>query len=102
MKKIPSIFEYVIDLFQLSYPVSYKRMFGAYGIFYHSEMIAIFSNENLYIKANEKNLPIFLNHKLGRFSYISQGKQKFLNYYQIPDDIFDNVDTAKYWLNLAI
>lgn len=102
MAKLPSIFEYVIDLFQLFYPISYKKMFGSYGIFYQSEMIAIYHKEAVYIKANEKNLPIFLQHKLGRFSYISQGKQKFLNYYQIPEEIFDNVDTAKFWINLAI
>ncbi len=102
MKKTSSIFEYVIDLFNLCYPFSYKKMFGAYGIFYQSEMIAIFSKESLYIKANEKNLPIFLEHNLGRFSYISQGKEKFLNYYQISEEIFDNMETAKYWIRLAL
>lgn len=102
MKKIPpNNLEYILDIFQNVYPISWKRLFGGFGLFYNDTMVAIFIKDVLYLKSTVDTKNIFEAKHLKQFSYQAKGKIVFLKYYQAPDIIYDDMEEATYWLNLA-
>ena len=101
-KRPPSNLIHILDLFENVYSVTWKRMFGGFGIFHRGLMVAIVVKNILYLKSSEENRTIFEEKKLERFSYQSKGKTVYLKYYMAPEIIFDDTEEAEYWLNLAI
>lgn len=66
--------------------ISYKRMFGGYGVFLNGQMISIIKDDDIFIKkinttANDE-----------RFAYQRQGKTVYLNYVLIDNLLLDEQD----------
>lgn len=53
--------------------VSYKRMFGGYGVFLNGQMIGIVKDDDIFIKKSN------INTDDDRFTYQRQGKTVHLN-----------------------
>lgn len=85
------------DVFALFGPVSAKRMFGGYGIYYRDLMFGLVVDEVLYLKADDSSVAEFVQHGSRPFEYEKNGKIMKMSYYTAPDEIYDDPEKAKEW-----
>jgi DNA transformation protein and related proteins len=91
----------ILDALQDFGSVSTRRMFGGAGLFYGGVMFALITGETLYLKADEVNRPDFEDRGLLPFTYLRQGKDVALSFYEAPDDGFDDPDILVEWSRRA-
>ena len=78
-----------------------RRMFGGYGIYHHDLMFGLVADDLLYLKADSTTIPDFEKLGLQPFSFTQSGKVLQMSYYQAPEEIFDDFDTAAIWARKA-
>jgi DNA transformation protein and related proteins len=78
-----------------------KKMFGGYGIYHDGIMFGLVSDEVLYLKADSHSCHYFTESGMPPFRYQRQDKWVELSYYQAPEEIFDDVQTATLWAKRA-
>lgn len=88
---------FVLDTLRLLAPVSAKAMFGGYGIFKNGVMFALVVQDVLYLKTSADSKIAFENKGLVPFCYQKQGKTCHLNYYQCPEEAFDDEEVMYDW-----
>ncbi|MDO4449399.1 MAG: TfoX/Sxy family protein [Moraxella sp.] len=66
--------------------ISYKRMFGGYGVFLNHTMIGIVQDDEIFIKK------LKIDDNDNRFGYLRQGKMVYLNYVLIDRLLLDEQD----------
>ncbi|MBK8326822.1 MAG: TfoX/Sxy family protein [Moraxellaceae bacterium] len=96
-KNLSDYVVFVLDTLRLLAPVSAKAMFGGYGIFKHGVMFALVIQDVLYLKASADTKTAFEAKGLVPFSYQKQGKICYLNYYQCPEEAFDDEELMYDW-----
>ena len=93
--------EYIVDLSQVIGPVYSKRMFGGYGVFLEGLMFGLIFRNTLYLKVDGNSRDYYISRGLEPFSYERQGKRLNLDYYEAPEEVFDDVTVMKKWCNCA-
>lgn len=93
---------FVMELMQPLTSVTAKRMFGGTGIFYHGLMFALIANDTLYFKVDEALKAECIDRGMAPFTYIRQGKELQLGYYQAPEEVFEDSDEMVSWSRKAI
>lgn len=93
--------EYLREVLAEFGPVTARRMFGGHGIFHAGIMFALVADDVLYLKTDARNLPDFEAAELPPFCYEKRGKLVRTSYYQAPDDMLDDPETAVYWARRA-
>ena len=88
---------YVVDLLQGVGPVYSKRMFGGFGLFLQGLMFGLITDNSLYLKVDDENRADFDELGLQAFSYLKQGKQTRLSYFQAPEEAMDNPELMSEW-----
>jgi DNA transformation protein len=96
-KMLSDFVVFVLDTLRLLAPVSVKAMFGGYGIFKNGVMFALVEQDVLYLKVNTDTKVAFVAKGLQPFSYQKQGKTCYLNYYQCPEEAFDDEELMYEW-----
>ena len=96
-KMLSDFVVFVLDTLRLLAPVSVKAMFGGYGIFKNGVMFALVEQDVLYLKVNTDTKAAFVAQGLQPFSYQKQGKTCYLNYYQCPEEAFDDEELMYEW-----
>ena len=89
--------EYLKEIFEEFGPITARKMFGGYGIYYNGLMFALVSDDMLYLKADEENSVYFKKKGLGQFEYDKNGKIVKMSYYRAPDEIMEDRDLAAVW-----
>ncbi len=89
--------EYLKDVFELFGPITVRKMFGGYGVYYDGLMFALVSDDALYLKADAENASWFEERGLPPFEYEKNGKRVTMSYRLAPDDIMDDRDEAAQW-----
>ncbi|MGD9660839.1 MAG: TfoX/Sxy family protein [Porticoccaceae bacterium] len=92
---------HVIDLMQIIGPVESRRMFSGTGIFLGGLMFGLVDKNTLYLKADDDCVEDFLSMGLEAFTYVKQGKQCQLSYYQAPEEALEHQDDMLVWANKA-
>ncbi len=92
---------HVVDLMQTIGPVYAKRMFGGHGIFLEGLMFALITDSTLYLKADDENESEFTVRGLEAFSYLRQGKECRLGYFQAPEETLEDAEAMNTWANMA-
>ena len=92
---------YVVELMQSIGPVSYKRMFGGYGLFLEGLMFGLIADNTLYLKADKDTEQEFKVKGLEPFTYLKKDKAVSLSYYQAPEETLENYDDMNVWANKA-
>ena len=93
---------YVLELISPLGAVSSRAMFGGYGIYAGSQIIAIVIDDTLYLKADEESRTLFDERGLEPFSYTSRGKTYAMSYFRAPDDAFDAPHAMLPWARAAL
>lgn len=90
------------ELFREFGPVSVRRMFGGQGIFVDGLMIALVSDDVIYLKADEDTVPSFEREGLKPFSYATRdGERKLTSYWRMPDFLYDDPGDLALWARAA-
>jgi len=92
---------YILDQLRLLPNITYTKMFGGYGLYNDGKFFAIISGTplNLYFKTNKKTSVIYRDYKSKFFS--PSKTQHLKNYYNVPNQIIENVEELASWANLA-
>ena len=89
--------DFLKEIFVLFGPVSSRRMFGGYGLYFDGLMFGLVTQDSLYLKADVENQHFFEDQGLEKFSYEKQGKRHFIAYFEAPDELFDDPEEAALW-----
>ena len=103
MARPPS--EFVVSLLELIEPVgavSWRRMFGGYGLYMEGVMMALVANDELYLKTDPQSQPSFVNVGCEPFGYEKNGKTLQMSYWKAPEAVFDEPDEMLHWVQLAL
>jgi len=99
----PDFQDYLYELFEPVGTVKVKRMFGGAGVFYRDIMIALISDEQVYLKVDDQTTERFEAEGLESFVYATKdGKRTVMSYRLMPERAYDDPDELKQWAELAI
>jgi DNA transformation protein len=93
---------YVLELIAPLGAASSRSMFGGYGIYIDSQIIAIVVDDTLYFKTDEANRKQFGDLGLEPFSYTSNGKTYAMSYFRAPDEALDSPHSMLPWARTAL
>jgi len=82
-------------------PVTARAMFGGYGLYAEGLMFALIADETLYFKADDENREDYLAAGSGPFVYDRKGKPAQMSYYQLPESVFNDLETLVKWVDKA-
>jgi DNA transformation protein and related proteins len=89
--------EYLKEMFQGLGPVTARKMFGGYGVYYDGVMFGLVADDTLYLKVDETTIDDFTSRGLTPFEYNKAGKIMKMSYYLAPDEVLENPDDATHW-----
>jgi DNA transformation protein len=82
--------------------ITYRPMFGAYGLYREGVFFAILSEEKLYFKTDETTKADYLAHGSQPLNYLRLGKRAILKtYYEVPAEIMENQEEIVKWVERA-
>lgn len=91
--------EYIIhDLLSDLPGMSYKAMFGGYGIYKEGLIVACIMDDELYLKVDDGNRKEFEERDSHPFVYVSpKGKQMPMGYWSVPPEVLENREELQAW-----
>lgn len=103
MPKKSKFADYICDVLGKLGKVTYRAMFGGFGIYLDGLIFAIIVDEKLYLKVGNDNIDMFKKINSQPFSYrSSKGKDVKMSYWEISGDIVDNLDELEILAKSAI
>jgi DNA transformation protein and related proteins len=83
-------------------PVSLRKMFGGYGVYYQGRMFGLIADDELYLKADAQALPLYERAGCRQFVYARKGGRRIgMSYYSAPSELFDDEQALMYWCAIA-
>lgn len=93
--------DYLTDLLTPWGEVTFKAMFGGYGLYRQGKIFAIVVEDTLYFKVGDSNRMDYEAAGSTPFTYESKGKPVAMSYWQVPVDVLDDTDTLCTWAEKA-
>jgi len=100
MPRTSELCDYVADRLSSLGTVTYRFMFGGYGIYLDGLMIAIVADDLLLLRADEENRGEYEERGIGPFQPFPEKGGKPMHtmpFYQVPDDVFEDQDELLRW-----
>lgn len=94
--------DHLQDLLRPLGRIRLRRMFGGYGIYADDWFFALIIDEQLYFKTDETSRVQFIAAGLAEWVYEKNGKPMHMNYFQPPEDIYDDEAALMLWGRLAL
>lgn len=91
MPKDDEFCNHVADLLSPLGKVTYRHMFGGFGIYVDGRIVAIADDDVLYLKADDENRPGFENAGMAPFRPFPD-RDTTMSYYEVPVDALDDPD----------
>lgn len=89
--------EFLQEVFEQFGPVTVRKMFGGYGLYYSGLMFGLVSDERVYLKVDAENTRFFEERWLGPFEYSRRGKTVKMSFFLAPEEILDDREEAALW-----
>jgi DNA transformation protein and related proteins len=83
--------DHVADLLSPLGKITYRRMFGGFGIYVDGRIVAIADDGVLYLKADDENRPGFEAAGMEPFRPFPD-RDTAMSYYQVPAEALDDQD----------
>lgn len=95
--------EYLVhDVMAFSSNITYRPMFGGFGIYHNQRIIGIVIDNELYLKVNESAARLLAEQGSRPFTYERTSKVVALkSYWLVPEEILENRDQFRTWFSLA-
>ncbi len=85
---------YVLDLLSELEKVTYRAMFGGYGIYLNGIIFAIIADDELYFKVDQTSIDMYKKYNSEPFSYTTKnGKKAVMSYWQVPCSVLEDDKT---------
>ena len=78
-------------------PVSWRRMFGGFGIYLDGVMFGLIAYDTLYFKIDDQNRPDYEQAGSQPFTYEGKRKPVEMSYWRVPDDVFGDIEAFAAW-----
>ena len=78
-----------------------KKMFGGAGLYLDGVLFGFVADSSLYLKVDDTNKADFEARGMGPFVFTGKGKPMEMSYFELPEDILDDVDELSTWVNKA-
>jgi DNA transformation protein len=99
-KQDESFKDYVLDQLQYLADVEARRMFGGYGLYQDETFFGIIHKGKLFFKIDESTVGEYRRYKMKPFR--PNGKQTLKSYYQVPQDVVEDMDILCKWAVQAV
>lgn len=80
------------ELFSAFGPVSIRRMFGGVGVFADGLMIALVSDGEIFLKADQQTIPTLEAEGSRPFTYGAKNRRVAMSYWLLPERLLDDPD----------
>jgi|GEM_PF-868511 DNA transformation protein len=99
-----SFHDYVVyDLLGDLSGISSRAMFSGYAIYKDGKIFAIIVDGELYLKGRKETENFFKSQESRQFTYTKNGGKTYkMNYWFVPEEVFENRDTLAEWIDKAI
>lgn len=102
MPVTPSYLAHVIEQVKRVVPeLRSRRMFGEAGLYAGDAFFAVVADDSLYFKVDDTSRSDFESRGMPPFRPFEDGRAS-MNYYQVPEDVFEDPDTLRSWADRAI
>lgn len=78
-----------------------RSMFGGVGIYAGELFFALIADDTLYLKVDDSNRADFEARGMGPFRPYGEGGE-VMRYYRIPDDLLEDAEALRPWVEKAI
>lgn len=94
---------FVEELFEQTFPIRIRPMFGGAGIYADDVMFGLIADERVYLKADDATRGEFAAEGCGPFIYVApDGKEMPMGYFALPERLYDEPDEIKAWAMKAV
>ncbi|MFZ3035217.1 MAG: TfoX/Sxy family protein [Parvibaculum sp.] len=95
--------EFIVEQLERLGPIRPRRMFGGMGLYLDDMMFGVVFGEELYFKIDDRNRRDYEDEGMGPFTYeMSNGKTGSLNYYEVPERLYDDGDELAEWARKSV
>lgn len=103
MSRDTSFHDYIVyDLLGGLFGISSKSMFGGYGVYKDGKIFAIIVDGELYLKGQKETEDFFKSHKSQKFTYSKKNVKVYeMNYWFVPEEVYENRDSFSEWIEMA-
>ena len=89
--------EHILDLLDDEEGISYKRMFGGYGLFKNDLAVALILRSEIYMKVDQSNKYDYESAFSKPFTYRKNGKDIVLSNWSIPSEVLEDKELFVEW-----
>ena len=82
--------EHILDLLDDEEGISFKRMFGGYGLFKNGLAVALILRSEIFMKVDQSNINDYKSAFSKPFTYKKNGKDISLSNWSIPSEILED------------
>ncbi|UCD94737.1 MAG: TfoX/Sxy family protein [Candidatus Zixiibacteriota bacterium] len=93
--------DFILDRLEGIGQITARRMFGGLGLYMDGMFFALASDNILYFKVNENNLPDYQASGAKPFKPFGE-KSYAMSYYEVPAEILDDDDALREWAMKAL
>jgi DNA transformation protein len=98
----PSFRAFILDqLKRVASRVRDRAMFGGVGVYTGELFFALLDDDTLYLKVDDSNRPDFEARGMGPFRPSGEGGE-VMQYYRVPDDLLEDAEALRPWVEKAI
>lgn len=100
MSVTPDFRAYVEEQLGRVVPVTTRHMFGGLGVYGRGLFFALASDNMLYFKVGDENLPDF--EARGCQPFRPYGDDRAMRYYEVPGDVLEDPELLEAWVEKAL
>ena len=82
--------------------VSFRRMFGAFGLYRNEVFFGIISGDTLFFKVSDANRADYETRGMARFRPYRNKPLLSMSYYEVPADVLEDADECVGWAMRAV
>lgn len=98
-----SFLEYVQDRMKVCGPLTFKNMFGGFGIYSGPQIFAMVIKDNLYFRVGPSNQAEYESAGMAPFTYSGKdGKLVRVSYWQVPEEVLEDDEDLRFWFQKAL
>ncbi len=80
-------------------PVSYRRLFGGYGVYHQHVQFALIVRDRLYFRADDESRSLYIAKHMTAFLPQAALDSSF---FQVPEEVLNNPAELHYWMRIAV
>lgn len=81
--------------------LTYRSMFGGYGLCQNDVMFALVYDDTLYLRAPNDIESVFSQHNMNRLVLFRNNRPKSLQYYEVTEPLWQDLEQLKKFLSIA-